>query len=74
MASEKKCKVILDDRRARKVATSLGVAVIGTIGILIRAKRNGIIAAVKPVLDDLEATGFFVSKELKGEALRLAGE
>jgi len=67
-------RIILDDRQARSVAAKLGLRVIGTVGVLLRAKRSGIISAIKPMLDDLELNGFHLSSELKKEALRLAGE
>jgi uncharacterized protein len=74
LASEGGYKIILDDRQARLVAKNLGVTVVGTIGILLQAKRSGIISSLKPLLEDLELNGFYLSSELKEEALRLAGE
>ncbi|MDT5121309.1 MAG: hypothetical protein QOC96_791 [Acidobacteriota bacterium] len=74
LASERGHKVVLDDRQARGVADNLGLTVIGTVGILVKAKRSGIISVLKPVLDDLGANGFYLSGALKEEALRLAGE
>ena len=47
---------------------------IGTVGILLRAKQSGVIPLVKPMLEALEATGFYVSGPLQVEALQLAGE
>ena len=46
--------VILDDGLARRYAAHLGLRLIGTLGVLIRAKRQGLIAAVAPVLDQGE--------------------
>lgn len=74
LASEKACLLISDDKQARSVAKRLGVAVIGTVGVLVRAKQSGVIMALKPVLDDLELNSFFISKALREEALRLVGE
>lgn len=74
LASERGCKIILDDRQARSVGNSLGLSIIGTVGILLLAKRSGIIPAIKPLLDDLELNGFYLSSALKEAALRLAGE
>lgn len=73
-ASEKNCLLISDDKQARTAAKRLGVAVIGTVGILIRAKQNEIIAEIKPILDDLEANDFYISRALCEEALKIAGE
>lgn len=74
LAVEKGWRLVLDDRKARAWAKRLGVRVIGTAGILVRAKRQGLIPVVKPLLDALKATGFRMSEALEKETLRLAGE
>jgi uncharacterized protein len=74
LAHEQACRIILDDRKARSVGRNMGLSIVGTIGVLIRGKRIGIIPALKPLMDDLERTGFYVGNVLKGEALRLAEE
>jgi uncharacterized protein len=74
LASEKNCLLISDDKQARAAAKRLGVAVIGTVGVLIRAKKNRIVAEIKPILDNLEANDFFISRALREEALKIAGE
>lgn len=74
LASERKMRIILDDRQARLVAKNLDISIIGTVGVLVQAKQVGIIAMLKPVLSKLEAKGFYISNALKEEALRIAGE
>jgi uncharacterized protein len=74
LAREREWQIILDDRQARSVARRLGISIIGTIGILVRAKRSGIIPSLKTLLSELEANGFYISNVLKEEALRLADE
>ena len=74
LAQEQKCRIILDDRQARSVGSHMGLRVIGTVGTLILAKQRGILPTIKPVLQNLDDTGFYVSAALKEEALRLAGE
>lgn len=74
LAYEKGWRIILDDCHARKVATRLGVTMIGTVGILIQAKRQGIIPALKPLVEQLAENNFYISDELKEEALTLVGE
>jgi len=74
LASERKVRIVLDDRQARLVAKNLGIPIIGTVGVLAKAKQAGIIAVLKPVLSKLEAKGFYISDALKEEALRIAGE
>lgn len=74
LAKEKGWLLILDDRKARKWAKRLSVRVIGTAGILLRAKRCGLIPKVKPILEALKAVGFRLSEALEREVLRLAQE
>ena len=57
LAQAQKCRIILDDRQARRVGQDMGLRVIGTVGILILAKQRGILSTVKPVLQNLDDTG-----------------
>jgi predicted nucleic acid-binding protein len=66
--------VILDDLRARRLAKNLGLAVVGTAGVLFAAKQRGFIGAVRPPLDALRAAGFRLRKEVYEEILKAAGE
>jgi predicted nucleic acid-binding protein len=66
--------VVLDDAAARTEARDLGLTVVGTVGIILRAKQTGHISAVRPLLDALRGTGFWMSDELYRHALRRAGE
>ena len=74
LSQEQKCRIILDDRQARRVGQNMGLRVIGTVGILILAKQRGILSTIRPVLQNLDDTGFYISAALKDEALRLAEE
>ena len=74
LSQEQKCRIILDDRQARRVGQDMGLRVIGTVGILILAKQRGILSTVKPVLQNLDDTGFYISAALKAEALCLVKE
>lgn len=64
----------LDDARARSLAEELGLRVIGTVGVLLLARRQGQIPAVRPLVDAVRACGFYMDTELYHTALRLAGE
>ncbi|MDR3331443.1 MAG: DUF3368 domain-containing protein [Synergistaceae bacterium] len=66
--------IIMDDSLARKHTKYLNLNVTGTIGVLLRAKAEGIIIDIKPVLDDLIQFGFYISDDICKEVLRLAGE
>ena len=66
--------VILDDRSARRLALRLGLPVVGTVGILLRAKRTGLIPAVEPLLAKLLDVGFRLSPTIRDKVLMDAGE
>ena len=66
--------VILDDLAARRVATQLGLKVIGTVGLLLRAKQQSIISEIKPLLVALNEADFRISAAIVQRALQLAGE
>ena len=66
--------ILIDDRPARRLAEAAGLNVIGTLGLLLQAKQAGIIASIRPELDKLLETSFFLSQQLYDELLRLAGE
>jgi predicted nucleic acid-binding protein len=66
--------VVLDDAAARAEARDLDVTVVGTIGLVIRAKHAGHISAVRPLLDALQGSEFWMSEALYRHALHRAGE
>lgn len=66
--------VILDDRLARSLAALNDIKLTGTIGVLLRAKVNGLIPHVGPLLEALQRAGFRVTDEVKSSALRLSRE
>jgi predicted nucleic acid-binding protein len=67
-------RLILDDKKARRIARRLGLPVTGTLAVLLRAKESGILSTVAEVLDELVAVGFHLSSSLIDETLRQAGE
>lgn len=75
LASEIKCDyIVLDDMSARKFAQKLGLNVIGTIGILLMAKQQNAIPALKPYLHAIQQTNFRLSPALIDQFLKKAGE
>jgi predicted nucleic acid-binding protein len=66
--------IILDDLKARKIAKQLDIPFTGTIGIIVKAKKSGIIKSIKPILEKIKQTNFRVSKEIETIALFEAGE
>lgn len=66
--------VVLDDLRARRAARSVGLRLTGTLGVLLRAKREGRLTSLSNALEVMERTGFRLSADLRDSVLRLAGE
>lgn len=66
--------LIIDDRQAKNVAESLGLECIGSLGVLLIAKRQGVIAEVSSVLAKIQTTDFRVSAQVLKTVRRLAGE
>lgn len=66
--------LILDDIKARKVATQLGLSITGTLGIIIKAKLEGIIPSVIPILNKIKQTDFRLSNEVELQVLKAAME
>jgi len=66
--------LLLDDRDARRHAHALELAISGTLGVLLLAKERGILDAVRPVLDRLQALRFRLDARTRQSVLELAGE
>jgi len=67
-------RILLDDQPARRLAFSLGMPVVGTLGLLLAAKRRALLPTVRPTLDALVNAGFRAAPELYEQILRDAGE
>lgn len=68
------CTLILDDFKARKIAQQLGITITGTIGVIVKAKLNGIIPSIKPYIEKIKETNFRISAEIELQALKEAEE
>lgn len=66
--------VVLDDARGRAAAEHADIAMIGTVGLLLLAKNQGLVPAVKPLLLDLRSHGYFLSERLIRAAIQQAAE
>ncbi|MCL2662746.1 MAG: DUF3368 domain-containing protein [Oscillospiraceae bacterium] len=75
LAMEKSADLcILDDLLARKHAKRLNIKIVGTLGVLIAAKKMKHINEIKPFLDQLISNGMFISNSLYSIALSTADE
>ncbi len=67
--------ILADERRGRRKAIQLGLEVVGLLGVLNEAKRRGLIAACKPILDALTGEAqFWISSDLRDRFLRQVDE
>jgi len=67
-------QLLIDEKAARKVAMARKLPLIGTVGVLLLAKRRGVLASVKDVLDEMQAQGMRISDRLYVQVLTLAQE
>ena len=74
LAFERRALVLIDERAGRSAAHALGLAVRGTLGMLVEARLRGVVEAVGPILMELESSGFRSSPELRSWVLQAAGE
>jgi predicted nucleic acid-binding protein len=67
--------VLMDEQEGRRLAAKAGLVVTGVLGILLRAKRMGEIAALKPAIHLLRTkAGFFIAPSLEAKVVAAAGE
>lgn len=66
--------LILDDLKARKLASRLNLKVTGTLGVIHKAKQIGVIVKVTPIIEKLQATNFRISKNIMNELLKKNNE
>ena len=67
-------RLLIDEKSGRKIATNLGLTVIGSGGVLLAAKKRGAVDAIKPTLDALAESGYHFSDALLVAILKRAGE
>lgn len=66
--------LIIDEKKGRKIAKAMGIAITGTLGVIVKAKEKRILDKVKPILDELESANFRISNSLKATVLKQTGE
>ena len=66
--------ILIDEYKGRRIAKTHGLWPIGTICVLIQAKKKGVIKEVKSELDKLVSNHRRISQNLYEKALLLAGE
>jgi predicted nucleic acid-binding protein len=66
--------VLLDDALARRIAHSAGLTVWGTLRVLLEGKRLGLAPQIAPLVDRLQASGMWISADIRRRVLALAKE
>ena len=64
--------VILDDKKARSIARRLGLKMIGTVGILVLAKKQKLIDDIEAEINHLLQKSFYLSQDVITKALEIA--
>ena len=67
-------EVVLDDLAGRRCAARLGIRCLGTLGVVLVAKRLGTIPVARPVIERLRLVGLYVDDELVEDVLKRVGE
>jgi predicted nucleic acid-binding protein len=67
--------LVMDERRGRAIAIQSGIPVIGLLGVLLLAKRQGLVESVKDCVLELRArAGFYVTASVLNGILAAAHE
>ncbi|MCU0751857.1 MAG: DUF3368 domain-containing protein [Akkermansiaceae bacterium] len=68
-------RLLIDERKGRRLAKQEGVPVIGLVGVVLLARRNGLVASARSLLQRLEQeAGMYLAEDIREEALRSVGE
>jgi predicted nucleic acid-binding protein len=67
--------ILIDEENGREIASEMGLKRVGILGILLRAKNDGLVSSLTPVFDSLQRdANFWISPALREHVLRQAGE
>ncbi len=67
-------RLLIDERQGRLAAQGMGIEVVGTVGVLVAARSRGEVAAVAPLLVQLQGAGLWLSDEVVRRVLDAVGE
>lgn len=74
LAKERGTQLLVDEIRARRVASNLEIEVFGTLRILAEAKRLGLVDAVRPIIAEMQSSGYRFDRVLVRRFLERIGE
>ena len=67
-------QAVMDDLMGRKCARVLAIPMRGTVGIVLKAKKDGHIPSARSVLEELILGGMYLSRSILDKALERVGE
>jgi uncharacterized protein len=67
-------KVLIDERLGRLEAKVLGLSVMGTLGVLLKAKRQNLLTEIHPLIIQMRQGGIWIGEQLVSDVLKEAGE
>lgn len=68
------CTALLDDAAARAAARTIGIATLGTLGLIIRARQRDLISSAAQVIHDIRRAGLYLDDATIAKALQHVGE
>jgi hypothetical protein len=66
--------LLIDDRRARAIARLNEIRTVGSLGVLLFARRSGRVPELRPLIEMIQQSEIHLGKRLAEEVLRLADE
>ena len=67
-------KTVIDDGLARKCAVTHNIPLLGTLGIVLLAKKQGLVSEARPLMNELKQHGMYLHESTLNQALALVGE
>lgn len=61
--------LIIDEKKGRRIAQESGLKIVGTLGLILKAKENNLIDSTEEILEKLENADFRISPTLKAKIL-----
>ena len=74
MPEKNNALLLIDEKMGRNSAKQIGLEITGSLAVLIKAKKAGLLEKIRPAIDQLQAHGYRYSGKLVERVLLLAGE
>ena len=74
LAQELGIQVLVDEQRGRAAARAMGMEPVGSLRVLAEEKALGIILAVRPIIEELQAIRYWIDQSIIRDFLEEIGE